>query len=197
MSISFGRAMSARPMATICCSPPESVPGELAPALVQEREERVHAFVVLGIAAAVEVGAHLEVLEDGHRAEQPPVLGDDRHSLANAVARRPPRDILAGERDRARARADDPEHRLQRGGLPGRVAAEQADELARADRQVRVLEDVHLPVVGVDAREAEERLRPVGRVAHFRSVADVPRYASTTLGLVATSSYVPSAIFSP
>ena len=26
MSMSFGRAMSARPIATICCSPPESVP---------------------------------------------------------------------------------------------------------------------------------------------------------------------------
>src|SRR5207342_2518766 len=41
--------------------------GKLAAPFVEQREERVHALVVLRPAAAVQVRAHLEVLEHGHR----------------------------------------------------------------------------------------------------------------------------------
>ena len=101
ISSSFGFDMSARPIATICCSPPDSVPGELRAPLVQEREELVHAVEVLLRAAAVQVRAHLEVLEHGHRREEPPVLGDDRHALTDPVARRALRHVLAVEAHRA------------------------------------------------------------------------------------------------
>ena len=144
MSISLGRAMSARPIATICCSPPESVPASW-----EQREQGVDAFVVLRISPTVQIRTHLQVLENRHGAEQAPVLGHDRHALADAVARRPTRDVLPVERDRARARADDAEDGLERRRLPRRVPAEEADELAGTDPQVRVLEDVHLAVVRV------------------------------------------------
>ena len=175
MSMSFGRAISARPIATICCSPPDSVPASWVAPLVQQREERVDALVVLRPPTAVQVRAHLEVLEHRHRAEEAPVLRDDRHPLPDAVARRARGHVLAVERHRAGPWPHDPEDRLQRRRLPGRVPSEQAHELARADLQVRVLEDVHLAVVRVDRVEPQQRARAVRRLAHFRSVADAPR----------------------
>src|SRR6185312_15450010 len=82
----------------------------------------------------------------------------------------------------------------QRRRLPRRVAAEQADELARTHVQVEGLEDVDRPVVRVDGVELEQRL---AGLVHFVFVALVPRYASTTRGSVATCSNVPSEIFTP
>ncbi len=131
---------------------------------MQQREERIDALEVLLAAAAVEVRAHLEVLEHGHRGEQPPVLGNDRHPLRNAMAGRACGHVVSVEANRATPRLDDPEDRLQRRRLPGRIAAEQADELAFADVQVEVLEDVDLAVVGIDGLElqqiAHDALRP-------------------------------------
>ena len=57
--------------------------------------------------------------------------------------------------------------------LPGRVAAEQADELALADDEVDALEDVDLAVVGVDGLQLEQRRR--GSDGHFVAAAFVPR----------------------
>ena len=64
-------------------------------------------------------------------------------------------------------RAHDAEDRLERRGLAGGVAAEQADELALVHLEVQVLEDVDLPVVGVDALELQQ--------AHLVTAAFVPR----------------------
>ena len=50
------------------------------------------------------------------------------------------------------------EDRLQRGRLPGRVTTQKTHELGLADLKIHVLEDVHLPVVGVDPVEPQERL---------------------------------------
>src|SRR3954463_263720 len=123
---SFGRPISARPMATICCSPPDSVPaprllppprrppGQRPPPLVEQREELVDPVEVLLLSAAPEVRAHLEVLEHRHRPEQPPVLGDDRDALADPVARRSRGDVLAGEVHAAVLRLHDSQNGLER-----------------------------------------------------------------------------------
>src|SRR6185436_13875953 len=94
-------------------------------------------------------------------------------------------------------RTDQAEDRLERRRFPGGVAAQQADELALADDEVRVLEDVDLPVVRVDRLQLEQRGNLGSRRAHFRAAPPVPRYASTTRGSVATVSNDPSAILSP
>jgi hypothetical protein len=79
--------------------------------------------------------------------------------------------------------------------FPGRIPSEEADELTRVDVQLGVLEDVHLPVVGVDAREPEQRAVRRSSLALRRGRArGTPRRRA---GFVATCSYVPSAIFSP
>ena len=104
-----------------------------------------------------------------------PVLGDDRHAPADAVARRAVGDLLAVEGDRAGARTHDAEDGLECRRLSRRVPAEQADELTLPHLQVRVVEDVHLAVVGVDPLEAQEWPGSVRDLAHFRSVAEAPR----------------------
>src|SRR4029450_11562320 len=71
----------------------------------------------------------------------------------------------------------------------GGVAAEQRHQLALADAELDVLQDVDQAVVGVDAGELQE--------AHFVTPLFVPRYASTTRGSVATVSNEPSAILTP
>jgi hypothetical protein len=150
-------------------------PCELLPTVRDLREELVDAVeVLLEVRARAQVRPHLEVLEHGHRAEEPAVLGHDRQPPLDPARGRLPRHVFPAQHDRARSRRNDAEHRLQRRRLPGGVAAEQADELALPHLQVDVLEDVHLPVVRVDGLQPEERLGPaVG--GHLRSVADVPR----------------------
>src|SRR3954447_21688814 len=172
-------------------------PRELRATLVEQREELVHAVEVLLRTAAVQVRAHLQVFEHCHRTEEPAVLGDDREALLDPVARRAAGHVLAAEEHLAAARPDDAERRLQRRRLARRVAAEQADELARVHVQRESLQDVDRPVVRVDRVELEERLAVGCGRAHFVAAAFVPRYASTTRGCVATSSKEPSAILMP
>ena len=84
--------------------------------------------------------------------------------------------------------------------LPDALPPEQADELAVADLERDVAEDVDRAVERVHAGEAKEGRRSRrgrGRRAHVRAAPPVPRYASTTRGLVATASNVPSAILTP
>src|SRR3954469_3542211 len=166
---------------------------ELRAAFVEEREELVDTVVVLLRAAAVQVGAHLQVLEHRHGPEEAAILRHDRHPLADPVARGALRDVLAAEANRAVPRLHDPEDRLQRRRLAGRVSAEEADELAGADVKRQSLENVDLPVVRVDGGELQE----ISVLAHFVVAALAPRYASTTRGSVATCSNVPSEIFTP
>ena len=190
ISSSFGRDISARPIATICCSPPDSVPASCERRSMQQREQLVDPVEVLLGAPAAQVGAHLEVLEHRHRREQPAVLRDDREAAADAVARRPRGDVLAVDAHGAVARPDDAEDRLQRRRLARRVAAEQADELARLDRDRQPLQDVDLAVVGVDRVELAGRLI----CARPSRARDTPR---STFSFVATCSNDPSAILTP
>src|SRR5207248_224020 len=159
-------------------------------------EERVDPVEVFLLRAALEVGAHLEVLLHAHRREEPPVLGHDRHPPRDAVARRPRRDVLARELDPPPPRLHDAEDRLQRRRLPGRVPAEEADELARAHLERDPLQDADLAVVGVYLGEPEQRA-VLAHAASSDSAPRSPRYASTTRSFVATSSKEPSAIFTP
>src|SRR5881394_188919 len=158
--------------------------------LVQEREEPIDAVEVLLARATLQIRAHLEVLPDGHRPEQAAVLGHDRHPLLDPVAGRARGHVLAAELDRSPAWRDDPEDRLQRGGLSGRVSAEQTDELALPHLERDALQDVDLAVVGVDSLQLQQHQAASPFLRN-------PRYASSTRVFVATSSKLPSAILIP
>ena len=83
---SFGLAISARPIASICCSPPESVPPACLRRSLSTREEledviEVGVQLLLGGLPPLE-GAHLEVLVDAHVREDVPALGNLDDALA-------------------------------------------------------------------------------------------------------------------
>ena len=75
---------SARAMASICCSPPESVPETWAEALAQAREEGEGA-VAGGGAVAAGHQPDLEVLGDGELGEEPAALRHPGDALARHV----------------------------------------------------------------------------------------------------------------
>ena len=83
-SSSRGLAISARPMASICCSPPDIVPAFCFVPLLQPREQREDPLQVLRRSAAAPrraVGAQVEVLPHRHPGEAAPALrgqGDAR-----------------------------------------------------------------------------------------------------------------------
>ena len=67
-----GRDMSARPMASICCSPPDSEPPFWRQALPQPREQHQRLLHVLGaLRGGAREATHLEVLEHRHPREDP------------------------------------------------------------------------------------------------------------------------------
>ena len=102
-----------------------------------------------------------------HRREEAPVLRDDRHAAADAVARRTPGHVLAPEHDASASRLDDAEDGLERRRFPGGVAAEKADELALADLERDALEDLDLAVVRGDAVELEHQAPSVAPYAEI------------------------------
>ena len=165
MQRSLGLAISARAIATICCSPPESVPASWSRRSLRRGNSsntRSRSACDLRLVGAGE-GSHLEVLEHGHPRETagaPRAPARCRGGRARAVRQRV--DGLAGVASPCRAWAHEPEDGLHRGRLARGVAAEQAHDLALVDPVVHALEHVKLAVVGVDVGELKKR-RPLAR----------------------------------
>ena len=192
---SFGLAISARPIATICCSPPESVPACCDLRSARRGKERVDTLEValhLLVAARALERAHLQVLEHAHPREEPPPLGRLRDPELHDLVRGPIRDLLALEADRSPPRAVEAVDRAERRRLAGAVRADQRDDLALPDVDRDALERFDRAVVGVDVLELEDEL-----AGSAHAVAALPRYASITRSSFCTSFGAPSAIFSP
>ena len=77
-----GFAIIARPSASICCSPPESVPGLLVAALVEAREELEDVREVALRDAALHPRAEPQVVEHRERRERAAPLGHVRDARA-------------------------------------------------------------------------------------------------------------------
>ena len=127
-----GLVISARPIASICCSPPESSAPRLRPPLAQPRKQLEHAHRGPRgrpvAAVATQVLAHGQVREDlpalGHEAEPEP---RDAVGGRPGSTRRRSRIVPALRRGHAHDRA-------HRRGLAHAVAAEQRHDLAGARR---------------------------------------------------------------
>ena len=139
-SSSFGLAISARPMASICCSPPDSSAAALRAALLEHREQvvdpvlgpRLRRLVLAAHAAGAQVLLHREPAED------PPALGDLHQAHADDLRRVAAAEVGAVEADRARLdpAAVQPQGAgdgAQQRRLAGPVAAEDGDDLAVGD----------------------------------------------------------------
>ena len=131
--------------------------GPLVAPLVEDREQAHH--LVQGCADLVPapgVGAHLQVLHDGQRSEQRPLLGHVHQPTADDPVRAHAVDALAVEDDPP---AGDRQHAgdgAQRGRLPGAVRADQRHDLAVPHLQVDLVQDLQPAVAGRDAVKPQQ-----------------------------------------
>ena len=103
-SRSLGRDISARPIATICCWPPESWPAGCRAFSSQHGKQRVAAFDALGdgAAPAANVGAHLQIFAHRHFRKQPPAFGHERDAVLDIVGGVAAADVAAAIEDACR-----------------------------------------------------------------------------------------------
>ena len=83
---SFGRAIRPRAIATICCSPPESVCASCERRVLSKREKGFEArerFLAMRAGARI-VGAEEHVVVHGEKGKQPPALEHVRNADARA-----------------------------------------------------------------------------------------------------------------
>ena len=144
---SFGLSSSARAIASISCSPPES----WRPLLdLRSREAREQLVDARDGPRARALERHLQVFFDGQVGEDAAALGhvadaERGDAVGRPVGRRHGR-RCARVPSRARRQAH---QAAQRRGLAGAVAAEQRDDLAFAHLEADAVQDVALAVEGV------------------------------------------------
>ena len=133
---SRGSPMSARPIASICCSPPErSPPSWLRRSARTGNSSKISSSIALCVPPAVAERAHLEVLRDRHRGEDAAALGDVADAELDDAVRDERRTVDPVERDGAARGVVKPREHPQRRGLARAVRAEERDDLALVDGQ--------------------------------------------------------------
>ena len=142
-------------------------------ALPQHREEREH--VVLRPPPGTAAGFHAErqVLANGERRKDRPILGHVAEPSAGDLVRLELVDSLALEADAA-DRGNVAHDRLDGGRPAGAVAAEQAHDLALADAKRDALQDVALAVVRVEVVDLKHAPTPDKPSARRRSGGSSP-----------------------
>ena len=114
-------------MASICCSPPDSVPAawwRRSARIGKRSNSRVHVGGDAGRVGA-QVAAHLQVLVHRHVGKDAPALGTMGDAELQDALGRGARDVFAQEGDAARRRRQHARDRLERGRLAGAVGADQ------------------------------------------------------------------------
>ena len=129
-----GAPMSARPIASIWRSPPDSVPAACALALVQAREQRGRSSssraACCGLRrAALAVAAQQQVVGHRHRGEQGARLRHQRDAALHALLQRQALHRLTVERHLA-ARGQHAHQGVQQRALAGAVGADHGDHAA-------------------------------------------------------------------
>ena len=156
-----GSAMSARPIASICCCPPLNAPASLPLNSVQDGKQLVDtlearlelAVPALTVRPEHQVLPHREPREDVSAFRHVPDAEVDDPVRLRLVEPR------AVERDRIRFELDQPHHRTKRRGLPRSVRADDAEPRTRRDVEAEVLDGVDMAVRHVEAADREKRLR--------------------------------------
>ena len=137
-SKSFGRLIRARPMASICCWPPESPPARVPPPFLQHREEVVDPGKIRrDLRVLAQVGAEPEIVLDGKRGEDLPPFRHLGDAGGDARMRACPRDVASLEGEAAAAHRLDAGEGAQQCRLAGAVAADKGDDLAGIDPGAR------------------------------------------------------------
>ena len=158
---SFGSAIRPRPIASICCSPPDSVPARWrCRSASRGKIANTRLAVVLAARAAAAIGAEIEVLPHVMLGKMRRPSGTWIRPRATMAAGRSRSIGRAGEADRAAPRPQHAGDRPVERGLAGAVRAQHRDDLAGADREIDAAQDFGRAVAGVQAADREQRLRP-------------------------------------
>ena len=128
--------------------------GALVAALVQAREQRVDALQIPAVAVGVALGDQ-QVFLDAERRKYAAALRHQPHAAAHGLERGFLRDLVALEHDLAAARRIEADDRIHQRGLADAVAAEQAEDLALLELQRQPLEDIGVPVIGMNVLDFE------------------------------------------
>ena len=154
-SSTFGRVQSARPIASICCSPPDSVPDDLAQPLAQPREERQHPLAGPR-AVLARHQPDLEVLGDRQLGEEPPALRHPGDAAPRHLVRRQAVEPGGAEPDRAGGRrGTSPMIAFSIVDLPAPLRPITQSDLARRRAQAQAAQHLHVAVAGVEALDRE------------------------------------------
>src|SRR3972149_6449861 len=134
----FGRAMRARPMANICCSPPESVP----------------VSCVFRSASSGKRG-NTHSWPSRRRGPEAAPPGDVADSARHGGGREEPVDRPAVQGDRPSSRTQHPGDRPEGGGLAGPVGADQRHDLPVADLEGNAPKGLDIAVENVEILDSE------------------------------------------
>ncbi len=102
-------------------------------------------------------GADREVLGHGQRREQAAPLGREAQAPPGDLLGREPRDILSGQADLTLAGANETGDRPERRRLTRAVRAEEGDDLALLDVEIRLADGDDRPVAGAETADVEQR----------------------------------------
>ena len=186
----LGRSSSARAIASICCSPPDSVPACWLQPLGEAREIAEHALEI-GLArlrrSRAHIGAEPQVLLDGQIGERAAPVRHMRDAEPRDVLRRasapigrPRKSISPSRRIIALSARSDRR-------LAGAVGAEQRRDAAFLDLEIDAVQRLD---------RAVERLRGPSR-RRIGGSSRAPEIGADHLGMARTSAGVPSAISRP
>ena len=196
-----GFATSARPIATACCSPPDSC------AARWRRRSRIHGrartrarWSTAGRRRCAPTSRFSSTVSDGksRRPSGTRCHPATRRSLGDRPVSSTPREAHGPAR-----RLVEPGQRSQQGRLAGAVRPDDRVHLAVADLEADLGERPQLTVVDGQGADLEQgRHRPAPASASATSVSDsavasVPRKTSLTAGLASTASGVPSPMIRP
>ncbi len=161
-----GLATNAMPRPSCCCSPPDRFPAIWCQRSLRRgnnsRTRSVRAWTSAASSLAKSHAADFEVLDDGQRGEHRSAPGHLDDPQPGALDRIGMGDVSTVELDRALDGIHQAGDRLQQGGLPGPVGAEEGDDLALADLHVHPEQHPHLVVGDLDAPAHEERTTQCG-----------------------------------
>ena len=153
ISSTRGLPISARPIASICCSPPDRCAAICLCRSCKPRKHREHRVGrprrVLAVGVRLARGDH-QVLAHGQALEDAAALRHQRHAARRDHLRRQAGDRLAEHHDLAAARRQQAHGDVHAGRFAGAVAAEQAEHARLAELERDVLQHVAVAVIGVD-----------------------------------------------
>jgi len=156
--------MRARPRASICCSPPESV-ARLVPALEQAGEGLEDPLdVPLDLGAVVApVGPHEQVLVHAEVDEDAPSLGGHGDALPGDPVRRDAGHDTPQVSDRAARDGDEAADGPQQRALAGAVGPHEGHDLLLRHVEGDAFEGVNPAVVDIESLDPKHSAPPPGR----------------------------------